>query len=140
LADILIVEPDKNQRLLLEEELACEGHRVRSAASGRDALAAASKALPGLVVLDLHMKGMDGFELLGRLLAISIRLPVVIYTAYTGYRDNYMASAADAYLIKQSDLTELKDTIARLLGEPAPPLPQPAAASPLSWSPGRGMV
>ncbi len=121
---LLIVEDDNNQRLLLEEELAGEGYSVLSAASGQDALAAVSKSMPDLAILDIAMPEMDGLELLGRLLSINHRLPIVIHTAYASYKDSFMSWAADAYVVKRGDLKELKDTIRGVLlkprGAPAP--------------------
>ena len=70
---------------------------------------------PDLVVLDIVMPGMDGIEILGRLLSHDNKLPVIFHTAYTGYQDNFMSWAADAYLIKSSDLTELKTRIRETL-------------------------
>lgn len=120
---LLIVEDDKNQRLLLEEELTSEGYSVLSVANGQEALAAVSKQMPDLAILDIAMPEMDGLELLGRLLSINHSLPVVIHTAYGSYKDSFMSWAADAYIVKKSDLTELKDTIRVVLARPrgAPP-------------------
>ena len=117
MAAILIVEDDKYQRLLLEEEFTGEGYTCLTANSGMDALATVSRAMPDLVILDLAMPNMDGLELLGRLLGINNRLPVVIHTAYASYQDSFMSWAADAYVIKRSDLTELKDTVRGLLAK-----------------------
>jgi len=119
---ILIVDDDKNHRLLLEEEFAEEGYNVLTATNGPDALATIERAMPDVVVLDLAMPGMDGLELLGRLLGINNRLPVVIHTAHPNYQDSFMSWAADAYVIKHSDLSELKDIVRCVLskrGRPA---------------------
>jgi DNA-binding response OmpR family regulator len=117
MAAILIVEDDKNQRLLLEEEFAGEGYKVSIAANGAEALAFLERAMPDLVVLDLAMPGMDGLDLMGRLLGLNNRLPVVIHTAYSSYQDNFMSWAADAYVVKRSDLSELKATVRTILGK-----------------------
>ena len=113
---ILVVEDDRHQRLLLTEELEDEGYTVRSAASAQEALARVSEAMPALVVVDIGLPGMDGIELLAKLLAISNRLPIVIHTAYSSYQDNFMTWPADAYVIKQSDMSELKKAIREALG------------------------
>jgi len=114
---ILIVEDDKNQQLLLSEELAEEGYTILTASSGHEALETVSRTMPDLVILDLAMPGMDGLELLGKLLGINNRLPVIIHTAYSSYQDNFMSWAADAYVIKQSDLGELKETVRSILSK-----------------------
>jgi len=117
MAAILIIEDDRNQRLLLEEELAGEGYTILTAASGTEALTILERTMPDLVVLDLAMPGMDGLELMGKLLGLNNRLPVVIHTAYSSYQDNFMSWAADAYVIKRSDLAELKGAVRGVLGK-----------------------
>jgi len=116
MAAILVVEDDKHQRLLLQEELEFDGHMVLAAANAREALDAVARAMPDLVVLDIGMPGMDGLELLGKLMDANNKLPVVIYTAYASYQDNFMSWAADAYVVKQSDLSDLKRSIRNVLG------------------------
>lgn len=125
MAAILVVEDDRNQRLLLKEELAGDGHAVLTAANGQDALATVEEAMPDLVIMDIAMPEMDGLELLGRLLAVNHHLPVIIHTAYASYKDNFMSWAADAYVVKRGDLQELKDTVRHVLtkGHDAGPPP-----------------
>ena len=137
MATILIVEDDLNHRLWLQEELELDGHTVIAVASGREALEAAERTLPDLAILDIAMPGMDGLDLLGRLLDIDNALPVVIHTAYGSYRDNFMSWAADAYVIKQSDAAPLKRTIRRVLASRRGPLPQHAPPSAQPDSPAR---
>ena len=115
MAAILVVENDRNQRLLLKEELAGDGHAVLTAATGHDALATVEEAMPDLVIMDIAMPEMDGLELLGRLLALNHHLPVIIHTAYASYKDNFMSWAADAYVVKRGNLRELKDTVRHVL-------------------------
>jgi len=115
---VLVVEDDTNQRLLYEEELREEGYEVISAGDGREALQAARESNPDLVVLDINMPAMDGLDALAQLLEINPALPVIINTAYPGYQDSFTAWSADAYIVKSSDLTELKATVKRLLDKP----------------------
>ena len=119
---ILIVDDDRHQRLLLEEELAGEGYAVRAVPNAEDALTDISEAMPDLVIVDLAMPGMDGLDLLGKLLAMNNQLPVIIHTAYASYQENFMSWAADAYVVKKGDLTELKDAVRCVLtrGHDAP--------------------
>lgn len=116
---VLVVEDDTNQRLLYEEELREEGYEVVSAGDGREALKVAREANPDLVVLDINMPAMDGLDALSQLLEINPALPVIINTAYPGYQDSFTAWSADAYIVKSSDLTELKSTVKRLLDKPS---------------------
>ena len=105
---ILVVEDEINQGLLYEQELSDEGYNVDVANSGQAALKLVKENNYNLVVLDIGMAEMDGLETLGRMLSIDNKLPVILNTAYPSYKDNFMSWAADAYVIKSSDLTELK--------------------------------
>lgn len=122
---LLVVEDNLHQRLLYEEELREEGYLVRTASDGREALEMAKQAPPDLVLLDINMPVMDGLDTLGKLLEINHRIPVIIHTAYPGYQDSFTSWSADAYVVKSSDLTELKQKVHQLLarqsenGEPA---------------------
>ncbi|OGG55494.1 MAG: hypothetical protein A3F84_18785 [Candidatus Handelsmanbacteria bacterium RIFCSPLOWO2_12_FULL_64_10] len=115
MATILVVEDQPNQRLLYQMELEEEGYRVVLASDGREALQNVQGEHPDLVVLDLRMPGMDGIETLGRMMALNSRLPVIIYSAYNSFMDNFMSWAAEAYLVKSSNVDLLKAEIRRVL-------------------------
>ena len=117
---ILIVEDDNNQRALYEEEMSEEGYRVLTAADGREALRAVEKHRPDLVVLDINMPVMDGLDTLSQMLELNSKMPVVINTAYASYKESFTSWSADAYVVKSSDLSELKQTVKRLLENKAP--------------------
>lgn len=112
---ILVIDDEKNIRTLYEKELQDEGYAVTLAGNGREALERFSSERPDLVVLDIRMPGMDGLEALGKLLEADPKVPVVLNSAYSSYKDNFLSWSADAYVVKSSDLTELKETIRRLL-------------------------
>ncbi|HAM32004.1 MAG TPA: hypothetical protein DCP41_00425, partial [Deltaproteobacteria bacterium] len=83
---ILIVEDARESLTPLTETLSAEGYAVRSAGSGDLALAIAAANLPDLILLDIRMPGMEGFEALRRLHAAEETrdIPVVILGAATG--------------------------------------------------------
>ncbi len=114
---ILVVEDDKNQCLLYRQELTEEGYKVEIARDGNEAVAMAKLNPPDLIVMDINMAGMDGIEAMGKILGENNKIPVVINTAYSSYKDNFMAWSADAYVVKSSDLAELKKTIKEILEE-----------------------
>lgn len=115
MAKVLVVDDDKNLRLLYEQELADEGHQVSLADSGPEALDYLKNNRPDLIVLDISMPGMDGIEALGKILAKDKTMPVILNTAYSTYKDNFMTWSADAYVVKSGDLTELKIKIKEVL-------------------------
>ena len=117
MATLMVVEDDKNQRLLYEQELTEEGYDVILVEGGREALEKLEKVTPDLVILDISMPGMDGIETLGKILGRERSIPVILNTAYSSYKDNFMTWSAEAYVVKSSDLTELKDKIREILEE-----------------------
>jgi DNA-binding response OmpR family regulator len=112
---ILVVDDDEAIRTLLQEELEEEGYKVLIATNARDALKMVAAEPLDLVVLDIRMPGMDGLEALPRILGLKEGLPVIMNTAYSQYQDSFMSWAADAYVVKSSDLTELKQKIKELV-------------------------
>jgi DNA-binding NarL/FixJ family response regulator len=58
---------------------------------------------------------MDGIEAIGKIVARHKRMPVIIHTAYSIHRDDFRAWAADAYVLKSSDLTGLKQRLRKVL-------------------------
>jgi len=113
---VLIVDDDPHLRKLYEEELQEEGYEVLIASSGKEALDIFSKELPDIVTLDILMPGMDGIEVLRKMKEQKPTLPVIMSTAYD-YRDDFSVWASEAYVVKSADLTELKNTIKKLLSE-----------------------
>ena len=63
------------------------------------------------------MPKMSGIESIGKILSKHKKIPIIINTAYSSYKDEFMSWSADAYIIKSSDLKELKDKIKELIGK-----------------------
>jgi DNA-binding response OmpR family regulator len=114
---ILVVEDERSLRLLYEQELSKDGYAVETAATAQEGLALVDSSKPDLVVLDIRMPGMDGLDALSRILERHPKLKVVLNSAYSSYKDNFMSWAADAYVVKSSDLSELRNTVKSLLSE-----------------------
>ena len=112
---ILIVEDDKNQRLLYEQELGLEGYEIVTAADGKEGLRKVEERQPNLIIMDINMPKMNGIEAMGKVVSKHKNIPIIIYTAYSSYKDNFMSWAADAFIVKSSDLTELKNKIKEMI-------------------------
>ena len=101
------------------EALEYEGYEVREAASGADALALLAQGASDVVVFDLWMPVMDGWELRRRLLATHPRLPVIVLSALDLPPEKLAALRADALVGKPFDLEVLYAAIEDVLGRPA---------------------
>ena len=112
---ILVVDDDDAIRTLLQDELIDEGYKVLTANNAREALKMVQEEVLDLVILDIRMPGMDGLEALPRILGLKEGLPVILNSAYTQYQESFMSWAADAYVVKSSDLSELKAKIKELI-------------------------
>jgi len=115
MARILLVEDDDHQRLLYEQELTAEGYEVLAVGTGAEALESIKANPIDLVVLDLRLPDKDGIEILGRIAAANENLPVIINSAYGVWKGNFRSWLAEAYVIKSSNLDELKIAIRRAL-------------------------
>jgi DNA-binding response OmpR family regulator len=113
---ILLVDDDRNTRILYSRELIDEGYEIVSAAGSGEALEIFRSQRPDIVILDLRMPSPDGLEVLSRMLSIDRRVPIILFSAYSSYRDNFLTWSADDFIEKSSDLSQLKDGICRLLG------------------------
>jgi len=111
----LIVIDEAQLRLLYETELRRAGFETMTACNAAQGLEFVETMKPDLVILDIRMAGMDGIEALQRILERDNTVPVVLNTAYSSYKDNYLTWAADAYVTKSSDVTELLDTVKDLV-------------------------
>ncbi len=116
---ILCVEDYKNQRLLYEQELSLEGYDVIIAADGKEAIEKVQEQRPDIIIMDICMPKMGGIEAMGRIISKHKGIPIIINTAYGNYKDNFKSWVADAYVVKSSDLTELKNKIKELLTKKA---------------------
>jgi DNA-binding response OmpR family regulator len=116
-ATILIVDDEYAVARGIQYALEQEGYQVSVAGSGEEALAMASELAPDLVVLDVRMPGIDGFETLRRLRADGSKAPVLMLTARDEEMDKVIGleMGADDYMTKPYGLRELLSRIKALL-------------------------
>jgi len=111
---ILIVDDDQNILRLYKEELEEEGYTIVTASNGQEAIERFDQEDPDLVTLDILLPDIDGIKLLRQMKEKKPRLPIIMSTAYD-YRDDFAVWASEAYIVKSSDMTELKATIKKLM-------------------------
>jgi DNA-binding response OmpR family regulator len=114
---LLVVDDEPNIRLLYAQELSDEGYEVVTAATALEAVEKLQGAPFDLVVLDIKLKNESGIELLQRIVKERHTLPVILCTAFSCYKDDFSAWLADGYVVKSSDMQELKDEIKRVLAK-----------------------
>jgi len=115
MAKILLVDDEKNILKLYQRDLTDEGYEVTTADSAAQAMEELGKKEFDLVVLDIRMPDEDGISALEKMMAKKRDLPVILHTAYSNYKDNFLTWLAEDYVIKSSDMGELKKRIARIL-------------------------
>lgn len=115
--NILVVDDEKAQREILEMILTTEGYAVTTASSGEAALKFVREHHFDLVLTDLKMTGMDGIELLGKLLGLESSIIVILLTAHGSVETTKEAMRRGAfdYLEKPYDRDQLLATIRRAL-------------------------
>jgi len=116
LAKLLIVEDEKNLRILYKNEFMGDGYEVLLAKEGKEAIKIAERESPDLIIMDIRMPNMDGIEVMKKILEKNKDIPIIINSAYSSYMDNFMSWAAKAYIIKSSDISELKSKVREYVG------------------------
>jgi CheY-like chemotaxis protein len=117
---VLVADDARDVRLLIAAHLKRSGHQVLLAEDGAEALTIALDERPDLAIVDIMMRGMNGYELTEKLreLEATEDLPIIVLTARAGGADRAHAfrCGADAYVQKPFELQRLSDEIATLMG------------------------
>jgi CheY-like chemotaxis protein len=121
---VLVADDDPRHRKLMDTVLHAEGYEVRSVESGVAALAAIAGEAPDVLLLDLMMPGMDGFEVVRRLKAdpATRRIPIVMVTALDDDASRARLAAAGVVdvLTKPVEHWQLKACLEGLAGREKP--------------------
>jgi DNA-binding response OmpR family regulator len=115
MARILLVDDEQYIRELYSEELSAEGHNVATLATGHNLVKKIKHLQPDVVVLDIRLVDYDGLELLQEIRNEHHDLPVILCTAYDTYKYDQKSIAADYYVIKSFDLSQLKIAIKKAI-------------------------
>lgn len=108
---ILIVDDEEVIRMLYGEELEEEGYSVITAGSGHGLMEMVGREKPDLVILDIKMAEHDGLDLLQDIRKDFYDIPVILCSAYSSFKGDLKSIAADYYVVKSADLSELKHKI-----------------------------
>jgi DNA-binding response OmpR family regulator len=111
---ILVVDDDLHIQRLYKEEFEEEGYEVVIASNGKEAIELFDREVPDIVTLDILLPDIDGIRLLRQMKEKRPKVPIIMSTAYD-YRDDFAVWASEAYIVKSSDLDELKSMIKKLL-------------------------
>ena len=122
MARILVAEDDPDVRRLVAIALMAEGHEVSSAEDGLQAMQALSESSPDLLVLDVMMPNMDGYDVLEQMAEQGIRgqVRVMMLTARSSERDwaRGFEMGCDAYMTKPFDIEELLSKVGEMISMP----------------------
>ena len=115
MSKILVVDDEEHVRLLYSEELNDSGYEVTMAEGGYKLIERIEEEKPDLVILDIKMADCNGLDILQDIRKHFYDLPVILSTAYDSFKEDMKSIAADFYVVKSFDLTELKKKIAMAL-------------------------
>ena len=112
---ILVIEDHRDNREILRDLLTSVGYEIIEAMTGQEGVCAAALHRPDLILMDLHLPGLDGYEATRRLKADPVlwHIPVIAVTAYALSGDDIKAGEAgcDGYVAKPFDPRTLLATI-----------------------------
>ena len=117
MARVLVIDDEANIRLLYAQELADEGYEVVTAANVSEALNRLDEQTFDLVILDIKLKSESGLDLLQQIVKERHNLPVILCSAFSCYKDDFSAWLADGYVVKSSNIEELKLEVDKVLGK-----------------------
>ena len=122
MAKILLVEDNEMNRDMLSRRLVRKGHEVVMAVDGEQAVAMASSAAPDLILMDMSLPVIDGWEATRRVKAAeaSSGIPIIALTAHamSGDRERALGAGCDDYDTKPIEMTRLLEKIDALLARP----------------------
>ena len=125
MAKILIVEDNEMNRDMLSRRLARRGYEIAVAVDGEQGLALARAEPPALILMDMSLPGLDGWEATRRLKSMpeTRAIPVIALTAHAmaGDREKAVAAGCDDFDTKPVDFPRLLEKIRALILEATPP-------------------
>jgi len=105
---ILVIDDDASIQILYTDELTEEGYEVIASDDGASLMGLIDETKPDLIVLDVRLGEYDGLDLLQDIRNTHYDLPVILCSSYPVYKYDLKSIAADYYVVKNSNLEELK--------------------------------
>jgi two-component system cell cycle response regulator DivK len=116
---VLIVEDNPNNRMIMRDMMEVQGHRTLEAVDGPAGLDMAIHHKPDLILMDVQLPGMDGYEVTRSLKARddTKAIPIIAVTSFAmkGEEDRARQAGCDAYLSKPIDIHKLVETVKKFL-------------------------
>ena len=113
---ILVIDDEKHIRMLYQEELENQGYKVVTSDGNDSVDSLLSRAEPEVIILDIKLEGeKSGLDILQEIRAGDNDVPVILCTAYDSFQHDLKSIAADYYVVKSVDLTELLDKVQKAL-------------------------
>ncbi len=113
---VLLVDDNPSLRALYKGQLIEEGYEVEALESGEKTIERLERGpAPDALVLDIKLGGMDGIEVMRRVLAQRPKIPILLHSAYADFKDDFSAWCADDYVLKSPDRHALGRSLERML-------------------------
>jgi len=116
---ILYIEDNPENRTLVRRVLTAEGYTLIEAVDGWTGLRAIEENLPDLIIIDINLPGLDGYEVTSRIRMMPrlARIPIIAMTANVmqGDREKSLAAGCDGYIQKPIDIDLLPEQVAKFL-------------------------
>ena len=112
---ILLIDDEPSIQIVYREEFEDEGYEVLSALDGEEGLDIFENESPDIVILDIHMPGMNGIEVLRQMKQQRPDVPVILSSAFQEFQSDISTWASEEYIVKSGNLDGLKDAVKRLL-------------------------
>jgi DNA-binding NtrC family response regulator len=111
MANILIVDDQPYLKEILTDELSHREHHIESIENPDAVITSLEEHKPDIVLLDLYLRGFEGWDILRDIKQKDPQLPVIIVSAYDNFMDDPRVGIADGYVVKDARMDKLKETI-----------------------------
>ena len=112
---VLVIDDEEHVRMLYAEELGALGYKTVLSDGGSDPLALVEEHRPDLIILDIKLESRSGLDMLQIIRCKHAELPIILCTAYDSFRIDLKSIAADAYVVKSYDSSELMSKVRELI-------------------------